>query len=182
MTLLGRSPGYWCATDSSTSLSSIFGVRRIQTIQIHAVSELCLRGWVRGVRMQVALLRQALAHQQQAARAAEARATALENTVAQLQRSNASLERLIRTHHTMEGVAANGDGTPRVAAAGELAQAYQRIAELEQVRQSMPQRVVRRMTICPAPSIWNVRHRVPRRRQGICACERGDLHVWKCFP
>ena len=86
--------------------------------------------------LQVALLRQALAQQQQQARAAEARATALEGTVAQLQRSNASLERLMRAHHTMEGVAANREGTPRAAAAGELAQAYQRIAELEQVRGS----------------------------------------------
>ena len=149
--------------------------------------------------LQVALLRQALAQQQQQARAAEARATALEGTVAQLQRSNASLERLMRAHHTMEGVAANREGTPRAAAAGELAQAYQRIAELEQVRGSErravpPAYVVRcmsydigacrtecrmahgvRMTIRPAPSISIVRDDTSRRRQGD-TCEFGNLH------
>jgi len=146
--------------------------------------------------LQVALLRQALAQQQQQARAAEARATALEGTVAQLQRSNASLERLMRAHHTMEGVAANREGTPRAAAAGELAQAYQRIAELEQVRGSErravpPAYVVRcmsydigacrtgcrmahgvRMTIRPAPSISIVRDDTSRRRQG------DTLRIW----
>jgi Zn-dependent oligopeptidase len=114
---------------------------------------------LRVVRVQVALLRQALAQQQQAARAAEARATALENTVAQLQRSNATLERLIRVHHPMEGVVANGDGAPRVAAAGELAQAYQRIAELERQVRGVPPRVVRRMAIRAPPSTSIVRCR-----------------------
>jgi hypothetical protein len=106
----------------------------------------------------------------------------------------------MRAHHTMEGVAANREGTPRAAAAGELAQAYQRIAELEQVRGSErravpPAYVVRcmsydigactlydigacrtahgvRMTIRPAPSISIVRDDTSRRRQG------DTLRIW----